>query len=62
MLDSQIVSCPNCGESFEVTLDLSAGNQDYIEDCYVCCRPIRFILQVNDDGELMDIKTMREDE
>lgn len=24
-----------------MVLDLSAGAQDYIEDCEVCCRPIR---------------------
>jgi hypothetical protein len=32
--------CPYCGESIEFTLDGSAGVQDYVEDCSVCCRPI----------------------
>ena len=34
------VSCPYCGESNEVALDPGSGSdQEYIEDCQVCCRP-----------------------
>jgi len=36
----QQVSCPYCGERFGVALDHSAGEQAFIEDCRVCCRPI----------------------
>ncbi len=32
--------CPYCGESLEFALDPSAGDQVYVEDCQVCCRPI----------------------
>ena len=28
-------------------LDLSAGDQSYIEDCPVCCRPILFELRTD---------------
>ena len=35
------VSCPYCGETITVFLDLSVESQSYIEDCSVCCRPIR---------------------
>ncbi|MGH7176111.1 MAG: CPXCG motif-containing cysteine-rich protein [Tepidisphaeraceae bacterium] len=32
--------CPACGESIVIPLDPSAGdNQQYIEDCPVCCNP-----------------------
>jgi hypothetical protein len=35
-----IVYCPNCGEPNEVALDPGSGNdQEYVEDCQVCCRP-----------------------
>ncbi|MES2523631.1 MAG: CPXCG motif-containing cysteine-rich protein [Gemmatimonadota bacterium] len=38
-LSSQ-VSCPYCGEPVEITLDPGSGShQQYVEDCYVCCRP-----------------------
>jgi len=32
--------CPSCGETIEIPLDRSAGDeQGYVEDCPVCCRP-----------------------
>ena len=32
--------CPTCWETIEVTVDPSAGpEQQYVEDCPVCCRP-----------------------
>ncbi|MHB1951306.1 MAG: CPXCG motif-containing cysteine-rich protein [Acidiferrobacteraceae bacterium] len=52
------VVCPYCGESFETTADWSAGDQDYIEDCAVCCRPIMFHL----DAQQRFVRTAREDE
>ena len=35
-------------------LDLSAGDQQYIEDCSVCCRPMVFALHT--DGEKWDLQ------
>lgn len=33
-------TCPSCGESILLAIDPSAGDeQEYIEDCPVCCRP-----------------------
>lgn len=51
MLDIQSVQCPYCGEVISLALDASAGNQHYIEDCHVCCRPISVMLDVDEDGE-----------
>ncbi|WP_455221465.1 CPXCG motif-containing cysteine-rich protein [Kaarinaea lacus] len=62
MVESRAISCPYCGESFSTTIDMSAGSQRYIEDCYVCCRPIQFQVNVGYDGELMSIATLRDDE
>jgi transposase-like protein len=34
------VNCPYCGESVELTLDPGSGTeQEYVEDCEICCRP-----------------------
>ena len=49
--------CPYCGESFETSADTSAGSQDYIEDCAICCKPIEIALRVGDDGELQEVST-----
>jgi hypothetical protein len=48
---SAMVSCPYCGESLEITLDPGGGaNQQYIEDCQVCCRPWVVSVSYEDDG------------
>jgi hypothetical protein len=42
--------CPHCGETIQVEVDPSAGRrQSFIEDCWVCCRPIQ--LEVTFDAE-----------
>ena len=60
MLESQDYQCPYCGEPVETLLDLSGGDQQYIEDCPVCCRPIQFELQT--DGDSWDLQVRREDD
>ncbi len=41
--------CPHCGEQIEV--DPSAGrHQVFIEDCWVCCRPIQFEVTFDQEG------------
>jgi transcription elongation factor Elf1 len=42
-------SCPYCGAPISMVLDLSVPEQAYIEDCEVCCRPIR--VRYTTDGE-----------
>ena len=44
------VNCPYCGELITVLLDGSVGEQQYIEDCQVCCCPIVLQVRVSDDG------------
>lgn len=48
------ISCPFCGETVSVLLDLSAGDQSYIEDCQVCCRPmdISFVVDGQDGVDI----------
>ncbi len=59
--ESAHIECPYCGESLEVTIDGSVGQQEYIEDCQVCCRPIQFRVRVDADGE-SSIDVRSEDE
>jgi len=40
------IDCPYCGERFEIILDPSELYQEYVEDCYVCCRPIYLSVSV----------------
>lgn len=42
MLSEYEVICPYCGESFVSLVDTSIDQQEYIEDCQICCNPIVF--------------------
>ncbi|HLV38274.1 CPXCG motif-containing cysteine-rich protein [Xanthomarina sp.] len=33
--------CPYCWETISMLLDSSQSEQEYIEDCEVCCNPIQ---------------------
>ena len=59
-LEALMIHCPYCGESIEIEVDCSAGRQEYIEDCTVCCQPINLIVECNEDGMSADAR--RDDE
>jgi len=41
-----LVQCPHCGEVVEIALDPGGGpEQEYVEDCAVCCRPWRVVVR-----------------
>jgi hypothetical protein len=45
------VRCPYCGETNEIALDPGSGSeQEYVEDCQVCCRPWRVTIQYDPHG------------
>jgi hypothetical protein len=44
--------CPTCGESIVIPLDPSAGEeQQYVEDCPVCCNPNVIHVEFVEPGE-----------
>ncbi|MGH8307990.1 MAG: CPXCG motif-containing cysteine-rich protein [Gammaproteobacteria bacterium] len=49
-IESVDIRCPYCGETIEITVDCSAENQRYIEDCQVCCRPIEMTISIDEAG------------
>jgi hypothetical protein len=62
MIESADVTCPYCWETIELSVDLSAGSQTYIEDCAVCCRPMTICVEVADGGEDFSVQARSEDE
>lgn len=54
------ISCPYCGESISVLIDSSVPQQEYIEDCQVCCCPITFKVFV--DADYIDLRVFHENE
>ncbi len=43
--------CPWCGEPITLLIDGSVENQHYVEDCFVCCRPIEVTVSFGPGGE-----------
>ncbi len=41
-------SCPSCWQRVSILVDLSAGTQEFVEDCEVCCRPLNFRCELAD--------------
>jgi hypothetical protein len=48
------VTCPHCWETICLGVDLSVEDQEYVEDCPVCCRPLAVHVRC-DGGELTSI-------
>ena len=52
MNDSILLQCPYCGESVELNIDGGGGvQQEYVEDCSVCCNPNIVHVEFFGDGE-----------
>jgi transcription elongation factor Elf1 len=43
------IACPYCGEQISILVDTSLPEQQYVEDCQVCCRPIELNVIVDAD-------------
>lgn len=45
------VTCPYCGETSTISLDPGGGaEQDYVEDCPVCCQPWHVSVRYDSEG------------
>lgn len=62
MLEITRIDCPYCGENLEISVDCSAGSEQYVEDCQVCCQPIEMSTEVDSDGTLLGVIASRNDE
>ncbi|MBD3318217.1 MAG: CPXCG motif-containing cysteine-rich protein [Chitinivibrionales bacterium] len=60
-MESAVIQCPYCWQSIEVLIDESVACQEYVEDCEVCCRPIRLVVTVRPE-EAVEVEAFTEDE
>ena len=44
------IQCPNCWETISILVDCSVEQQEYTEDCQVCCKPMVVDVRVSIDG------------
>jgi hypothetical protein len=59
LLHHESITCPYCWETIEIALDLSIDEQQYVEDCSVCCRPIVIAYRA-EDGTLAELAVTAE--
>lgn len=62
MLEGARIDCPYCGEPFDTQVDCTCGDQQYVEDCPVCCQPIELSTRIDLDGRLLGVHARRGDE
>lgn len=53
--------CPYCSAEQDFIIDNTFSDQEYIEDCEVCCQPILCQIAIADAGEVsLDIRRENE--
>ena len=53
MNDEACYVCGACGEEIVIPVDMSqGGEQEYVEDCPVCCRANVIHVEVDDEGSV----------
>lgn len=53
--------CPSCGEEVVVPVDATAGEeQEYVEDCPVCCAPVILHVHVDPEGGEVSVQAFPE--
>lgn len=61
-LDEQTATCPHCWERITLLVDASAGNQNYVEDCPVCCHPMLVAVLLDRQGNVVQLSLEREND
>lgn len=49
-LDPVQIRCPYCGEQIDIQVDIVSADEDYLEDCTICCRPILLHIARDENG------------
>ncbi|ABO23901.1 CPXCG motif-containing cysteine-rich protein [Shewanella loihica] len=58
----KVICCPHCGHHQHINLDISCGDQDYYDDCRVCCNPIHFRTHIDDSRQKIEVYVDSDDE
>lgn len=58
----QGVTCPHCGHHIRITLDASAGSQEFYDDCPACCHAIHLTMEVDELHKTINLFIDADDE
>lgn len=45
-MEEHFFQCPYCWEEISMLVDTSQAHQSYIEDCEICCNPIKVSVSI----------------
>jgi hypothetical protein len=48
-MEEYFFQCPYCWEDVSMLVDYSVSNQNYIEDCEICCNPIQLDIVIKNN-------------
>ena len=60
-LESVLIQCPYCWETLDISVDPTVPEQEYVEDCQVCCQPIVLTVQL-EEGRAVSVDARPENE
>ena len=62
LTEATFVSCPYCGQEVELIVDPTGGaQQQYVEDCDVCCQPLSIRVTLDGEGQpFVNVATLDE--
>ena len=61
-ISEQRIECPHCGHQIKVAIDSSGGDQDYYDECSVCCKEIHYHLHIDDYYQKIQLAIDSDDE
>jgi hypothetical protein len=48
-MEEYFFQCPYCWEDISMLVDYSVSDQNYIEDCEICCNPIQLDIVIENN-------------
>ena len=48
-MEEHFFQCPYCWEDISMLVDYSVSDQNYIEDCEICCNPIQLDIVIKNN-------------
>ena len=61
-IKQQTIACPHCGHHQRIELDATAGDQEFYDDCRICCNPIHIRLHVDEANRKIELRVDGDDE
>lgn len=54
------IECPFCAERIGILIDCSVEQQQYTEDCQVCCSPMLVSIEIDAEGHISRVEAQQE--